>query len=76
MSNHNKSRAIVSWQSVKTIKGFSIVSPQENIVDIEEIYIWPDNSISLKHCAKPDGEFIVATGKIDMKNIISIQLIR
>lgn len=72
-----KSRLIVKYNVSKKVGPFITKTDVETITGVDDLYLWPDQSISLKHvCDSNSGAFIAATQKIKIEDIQSIELIR
>ena len=72
-----KSRAIVSYVStLKSVGPFKTQKRVERVVDLKDIYIWADGSISLTHCVDETGKLFVASAKIFPTDQLDIALIR
>ena len=72
-----KSRLIVRYTVSKKVGPFITRTDVETMTSVDDLYLWPDQSISLKHAVdSKTGAFIAATQKIKMEDIQSIKMIR
>lgn len=72
-----KSRLVIKYNVSKKVGPFITKTDVEAITRVDDLYLWPDQCISLKHaCDSKTGVFIAATQKIKMEDIQSIELIR
>lgn len=73
----SKTRALVNYE-IKTPVGGGFVSrhPVGKIVNLADVYIWPDGSVSQTFCADGQGKVFCASQKLDASNEIEFRLIR